>query len=170
MLYRVRKFSPARSARGARNVNGQSEAVAIMTDAPSLPAPAFHLRLPATAMASRTARRVARALAGNVGITGGHLDDVELAVSEACANAVVHGICDPAGTFEVTGWVCGDSIVVCTTDAGAGLGGSQAPGGLGLGLSLIARLSDDVQISVPADGGTQVRMTFSARNAAVRDH
>ena len=47
--------------------------------------------------------------------------------------------------------------------AGIGMSGSQAPGGLGLGLSLIARLSDDVQFSVLVDGGTQVRMTFCAR-------
>ena len=143
-----------------------------MTDASSLPAPTFQLQLPATAMATRTARRVARAFAGQVGITGGHLDDVELAVSEACANAVVHGNPDQAGTFEFTGWVCGDSIVVCTTDAGTGMDGSQTSSGLGLGLSLIARLSDDVQFSAPADGGTQVRMTFFARpaDAVVRDH
>lgn len=87
-------------------------------------------------------------------------------------NAVVHGNPDQSGTFELTDWVCGDSIVVCTTDAGTGMGGSQTSSGLGLGLPLIARLSDDVQFSVPADGGTQVRMTFFARpaDAVVRDH
>ena len=113
-------------------------------------------------MATRTARRVARAFAGRVGISGGRLDDVELAVAEACANAVVHGIPDGAGTFEVTGWVSGDSIVVCIIDAGSGIGGSATPGGFGLGLSLIARLSDDVAFSVPAAGGTRVLMTFNA--------
>ena len=70
----------------------------------------------ATAMATRTARRVARAFAGRVGITGRQLDNVELAVAEACANAVVRGITDRAGAFEVTGWVCSGSIVVCTTE------------------------------------------------------
>ena len=36
-------------------------------------------------------------------------------------------------------------------------------GWTGLGLSLIAHLSDDVQFWVPVDGGTQVRITFCAR-------
>ena len=76
-------------------------------------------------------------------------------MSEACSNAVVHGNPDQAGTFELTGLFCGDSIVVCTTDAGTGMDGLQTSSGLGLGLSLIARLSDDVQSSAPADGGTQ---------------
>ncbi len=133
-----------------------------MSSASPFPTPMFHLQLPATALATRTARRVARTFAGRVGISGGRLDDVELVVAEACANAVVHGIADGAGTFEVAGWVRGDSIVICTTDAGSGIGGSPTPGGLGLGLSLIARLSDDVEFTAPVDGGTRVLMTFNA--------
>jgi hypothetical protein len=63
-----------------------------------------------------------------------------------------------------------DSILVCTR-RGSRKGGSPAPG-LGLGVSPIARLSDDVEGSVPADGGTRVRMTspYPRRRAVVRDH
>ena len=120
----------------------------------------FHLCLPATPLSARAARRTARGFAVRAGITGRRLDEIELAVAESCANAVVHGLPDGSGTFDVTGYLSGDTMTVCTTDPGAGIGGSLGPGGLGLGLPLIAALSDELRFEVPDAGGTQVRMTF----------
>ena len=50
--------------------------------------------------------------AARVGICGERLDEIELALAEACVNAVVHGLPDGEGTFEVTGILCGDTIIV----------------------------------------------------------
>ena len=46
-------------------------------------------------------------------------------------------------------------------DDGCGLEPRDRPPGLGLGLGLIAQLSDHLAIAPRANGGTEVRMRFS---------
>ena len=126
----------------------------------------------------RTARLVATAVARRSGVDEALLDEVRLAVGEACARAVeahrLHcpaepvriALTDSAGRFEVevtdTGGAGGDRAVTADGIAAA----VAEPGGSprlehGLGLAMIAGLADDVQIS-ESPGGVSIRMSWPA--------
>ena len=109
----------------------------------------------------RTARLVATAVARRSGVQEALLDEVRLAVGEACSRAVeahrAHCPTEPvrlaltelAGRFEVE--------VTDTSMAGGGDGTAAYPPGFGI--AVIAGLADDVQISeTPA--GTSIRMSW----------
>ena len=84
--------------------------------------------------------------------------DVRLAVSEACANAVIHAYPggDP-GAFQVSADVRPDALVVTVRDFGCGL--PVRPSTEGLGVALIRELADAVECS-DADPGVAVRLEF----------
>ena len=111
----------------------------------------------------RTARLVAAAVARRSGVDESLLDEVRLAVGEACSRAVeehrLHCPTEPvrlaltelAGRFEVE--------VTDTSMAGGGGGDGAAAYPPGFGIAVIAGLADDVQISeTPA--GTSIRMSW----------
>jgi serine/threonine-protein kinase RsbW len=106
----------------------------------------------------RTARLVAAAVARRSGVDESLLDEVRLAVGEACSRAVeehrLHCPTEPvrlaltemAGRFEVE----------VTDTSMPGGGGAYPPG---FGIAVIAGLADDVQISETA-AGTSIRMSW----------
>ncbi len=111
----------------------------------------------------RTARLVAAAVARRSGVDESLLDEVRLAVGEACSRAVeehrLHCPTEPvrlalteeAGRFEVE--VTDTSL----RPAGPGTGRAVVPGGFGI--AVIAGLADDVQIS-ETSAGTSIRMSW----------
>jgi anti-sigma regulatory factor (Ser/Thr protein kinase) len=135
----------------------------------------------------RTARLVATAVARRSGVEEALLDEVRLAVGEACSRAVeAHrrhcpaepvriALTDSAGRFEVSVTDTGDPGAGANGDgitaAGAGSAASgpvadPAPLGAGpaLGLAVIQGLADDVEISETEDGVT-IRMSWPAGGA-----
>jgi len=135
----------------------------------------------------RTARLVATAVARRSGVEEALLDEVRLAVGEACSRAVeAHrrhcpaepvriALTDSAGRFEVSVTDTGDPGAGANGDgstaAGAGSAASgpvpdPAPLGAGpaLGLAVIQGLADDVEISETEDGVT-IRMSWPASGA-----
>src|ERR1700712_5086521 len=118
----------------------------------------------------RTARLVAPAVARRSGGDEALLDEVRLAVGEACSRAVeAHrrhcpaepvriALTDSAGRFEVSVTDTGDSSAAAN-GGGTGAAAEPAPLGAGpaLGLAVIQGLADDVQISETAEGVT-IRM------------
>src|SRR6266571_4827007 len=127
----------------------------------------------------RTARLVATAVARRSGVDEALLDEVRLAVGEACSRAVeAHrrycpaepvriALTDAAGRFEVevtdTGAAGGSDLAGI---AARGASAAAEPGGSpgfehGLGLAVIAGLADDVQISETA-AGVSIRMSWPA--------
>jgi serine/threonine-protein kinase RsbW len=89
-------------------------------------------------------------------------ENVRLAVSEAVANAVIHGYRDsPIGDVTVEAEAVGSRVRVVVRDAGCGMSPRRDSPGAGFGLPLIAKLSDSVSVS-PGHGGrgTELRMTF----------
>ncbi len=135
----------------------------------------------------RTARLVATAVARRSGVAESLLDEVRLAVGEACSRAVeahqLHcptepvriSLTDQAGRFEIevinTSPALGppesanagpESRPRPGTDPVKSAGGADDAGALvpqGFSLAVIAGLADDVQISETA-GGTSVRMSW----------
>jgi anti-sigma regulatory factor (Ser/Thr protein kinase) len=84
--------------------------------------------------------------------------DVRLAVSEACANAVMHAYPEEEpGEILVTAGVVSDALVVTVRDYGRGLPARRPP--TGIGVTLIRALADAVE-AVDAEPGVAVRMEF----------
>lgn len=89
------------------------------------------------------------------------LESVRLAVSEAVSNVVVHGYRDsPAGRFTVVVESWPDELKVIVRDDGCGMQPRTDSPGAGLGLPLIAQLSQSFSLTAPPDGGTELCMTF----------
>jgi serine/threonine-protein kinase RsbW len=95
------------------------------------------------------------------------LSDVRLAVTEACANVVVHAYPDGhEGPMEVVASMHDSRLTVLVRDWGRGIRPRPDSPGLGLGLSLIAALAEQVQLGHTDEEHTEVRMTFALSDSA----
>jgi serine/threonine-protein kinase RsbW len=127
----------------------------------------------------RTARLVATAVARRSGVDESLLDEVRLAVGEACSRAVAGhqrycptepvrlALTDGAGRFEVevTDTCATGRAESATTDApGRDHDGAGAGLPAGLGIAMIEGLADEVHISETA-AGTSLRMSWPAAGA-----
>jgi serine/threonine-protein kinase RsbW len=93
------------------------------------------------------------------GVASDLVADVALAVSEAVTNAVKYANAAGAdGVVELCAAREEDWLEVTVRDRGEGFGKGSVDG-LGLGLSIIARLAGDLRIVQEGDG-TEVRMRF----------
>lgn len=119
----------------------------------------------------RTARLIATAVARRVGLAESLLDEIRLAVGEACSRAVeAHRrycpadpvrleLSDDNGRFEVT--------VTDRASDGDGRDGGGSDGEIGdilpanVGLAVIAGLADDVEVATSGDG-LRIRMSWPA--------
>jgi anti-sigma regulatory factor (Ser/Thr protein kinase) len=89
--------------------------------------------------------------------------DVALAVSEAVTNVVLHAYRDGAnGDVRVVACAEPQRLVVVVRDYGCGMRPHPSSPGLGLGLSVIGRLTTEMNIERPDDGGgIRLRMHFA---------
>jgi anti-sigma regulatory factor (Ser/Thr protein kinase) len=128
-----------------------------------LPAAEFARRVPAVASQIGGIRRAVLALADARGAGKTAQADIALAVSEACANVVMHAyLGDPEpGPLTAEAYHDKGELVVVITDEGRGMVPRPDSPGLGLGLPLITRLTERVEIGDYAPTGTEVRMTFA---------
>jgi serine/threonine-protein kinase RsbW len=116
----------------------------------------------------RTARLIATAVARRSGVSESLLDEVRLAVGEACSRAVeAHqancptepvrvALTDDAGRFEIEVTNSGNVTTMRAKTASPGESVLVPPG---FSLAVIAGLADDVQIS-DTPTGTSVRMSW----------
>lgn len=132
--------------------------------------PEVRLSMPARAEGVGVVRQALAGMADALAIDPAVLADMKMAVTEACTNVVVHAYAAADGTgaqavddgtLEVELLADEAALTVAVRDHGSGL---EAPGGkpaLGLGLPLIAALSDEFEVRDAGDGGgTEVRMRF----------
>ncbi len=106
------------------------------------------------------ARRSVGEFAAAAGADRHQVDAVRLAVSEAMTNAVLHAYSAEPGHVYVTAAVVPGEFWVLIADEGRGLEPRANRPGLGLGLALIAQVSDELAIVPRAGGGLEVRMRF----------
>ncbi|HVE62972.1 MAG TPA: ATP-binding protein [Mycobacteriales bacterium] len=134
--------------------------------------PTVELRFSAVPAHVRTARLIASTVGRRSGLDESLVDEVRLAVGEACARAVgvqqAHGVteevvvtfADDEGTFAVTvadhGQAEAEADLADLIDAAAGLDGTLP---IGFGLAVIAGLVDDLEVTSNGDG-TVVRMCW----------
>src|SRR5262245_63030770 len=88
------------------------------------------------------------------------LSDLKLALTEACTNSVVHAYADHDGPLEVEAYVHDHHLVLVVRDEGHGIVPRTDSPGLGLGLPLIATLTESLELGTGRDEETEVRMVF----------
>ena len=117
--------------------------------------------IPADPSAPSAARKAVKDFLGSNGADPGALADVLLAVSEAVTNCVVHAYRgQPGGTVDLEARRTGDRLLLSVTDDGTGMSPRVDSPGLGLGLPLVGRIAERVDITAQAGGGTVVSMSF----------
>jgi serine/threonine-protein kinase RsbW len=89
------------------------------------------------------------------------LADILLAVSEVVTNCVVHAYRNTSGEVAMEAHHRGDTLLLSVADTGGGMAPRHDSPGLGLGLPLVGRVAERVDIIAPSGGGTQVRMRFA---------
>jgi anti-sigma regulatory factor (Ser/Thr protein kinase) len=116
--------------------------------------------LPTTVAAARAA---AVEFAGAVGAGPAAMAAIKLAVSEAVTNTVLHAYrgLEAPGPVELVAGCDRECIEIAITDQGIGMVPRTDSPGSGLGLPLIAQMTDTFEIEHGELGGTRVRMRFS---------
>jgi serine/threonine-protein kinase RsbW len=120
------------------------------------------LTLPARPENVSVIRHVLGAFAEALRLPDELVEDLRLAVTEACTNVVRHAYApDARGPVEICIWPSDEVVSVVVSDRGRGIGTSSDTNGPGLGLPLIAAIADDVELQNVPGGGSRVAMTFA---------
>jgi len=138
------------------------------------------LRLPNRPEFVAVARLAVSAIACRLQFDVEAIEDIKVAVGEACNNAIEHG-CPASTGSEMIVMRCDleeDAVVLTVRDSGDGFEPStatrQRPSGTitlserGLGMLLIESLMDEVDFSSSPGDGTQVRMVKRLRTTEER--
>jgi serine/threonine-protein kinase RsbW len=124
----------------------------------------LHRTIPARAEELGPLREAVREYARTVGVCDP--SGLELAVSEAVSNAIVHAYVDEPDTGEVEIHAEpvdeGHGLMLTVVDHGRGLVPRSDSPGIGAGLPMLASLANRFEICDCPDGGTQVCMVFAA--------
>jgi anti-sigma regulatory factor (Ser/Thr protein kinase) len=125
-------------------------------------AAALHEQLPARPQSIGRLRQAVAEFAGDGGASAGQCATIALAVSEALTNVVVHAYIgyDQPGAMAVDAQLDAPWLQVVVCDEGRGLRPRLDSPGSGLGIPLIARLTEQLDIT-DAIPGTRVHMTFA---------
>ena len=137
-------------------------------EAPAAVPPEVLLTMPARPEGVGVVRQALAGMADALAFDAAVLSDMKMAVTEACTNVVVHAYDEDSGQLEVQMLAGEEDLTIVVRDHGSGIAPKPArtePPALGLGLPLIAALSDAFELRGNAGTGTEVRMTF----AYVRD-
>jgi serine/threonine-protein kinase RsbW len=127
------------------------------------------LCLPRDSSSVRITRHVAACALAAVDADPRCLADIELALSEACANVVHHAAA--GDEYEVHVIIEDDTCTVTVTDEGVGFGPPEAHAAAmppadsprGRGIALMTALVDDVRFEREPNGGTTVRLFKTVR-------
>jgi len=120
------------------------------------------LTLPARPENVSVIRHVLGAFAEALRLPDDLVEDLRLAVTEACTNVVRHAYpSDQTGPVEISIQPLEEHVSVIVSDHGRGIGTSSDTTGPGLGLPLIAAIADVVELQPVPGGGSRVAMTFS---------
>ncbi len=123
------------------------------------------LRIPAKAEYVAVARLAVAAVASRLRFSVDEIEDIKLAIAEACTNCIAHG--SATDQIEITSEVGTDEMRVSVRDRGVGqrIEAVEKDGGLAegkrteeLGVFLIRALMDDVTYRADAREGTELVM------------
>jgi serine/threonine-protein kinase RsbW len=132
-------------------------------------APEVRLTMPARAEGVGVVRQALAGMADALAYDAAIVADMKMAVTEACTNVVVHAYDGEEGTLEVEMLADDATLTIVVRDWGTGIQPRpqrrDAPA-LGLGLPLIAALSDSFELRGSTNTGAEVRMTFISDRSA----
>ena len=121
----------------------------------------YERALPAVPVAVGWIRRELDGVLDGLGVTRARRHDVSLVLTEAAANVVVHAYQGPGpGLLYTMALLSCTGLRVEVFDSGQGMVAAAPSQGLGVGLALMARLADGLEISTNDAGGMQVSATF----------
>jgi serine/threonine-protein kinase RsbW len=130
--------------------------------------PELHLVLPAAPENVIIVRQAVAGLGEALGLQAQRVDDLKAVVTEACNNVVIHAYDGEPGPLEVSAVSGDEEVAVVIQDHGRGFTPrADQPGeaSLGIGLPLIASLSDSFEIRGGAGEGTRTTVRFAYRPA-----
>jgi serine/threonine-protein kinase RsbW len=122
----------------------------------------LRLTLPATAENVIVARQAVAGVGEALDLSGSRIADLKTVVSEACNNVVLHAYEGEPGPLEVVAEPRSGELEVQVSDQGKGFRprANDGDSSLGLGLPLIAALSDSFEISGGAGHGSRTTIRF----------
>jgi serine/threonine-protein kinase RsbW len=131
--------------------------------------PTVNIQIPAQADFVGVVRLAVSGIASRMNFSIDEIEDIKVAVSEACTNAVQHAYGGGAGTIDIAFTLHSEKLEVVVKDSGKGFdpanavsakqdGANDALFGLGLGLTFIRTLMDFSEIESIPGRGTVVRM------------
>lgn len=127
-----------------------------------------HLSLPARPENVAVVRHVMGAFGTAYDIPTDTMEDVRLAVTEACTNVVRHAYGDAGGVIDVHVRPLPDRLEVTVADTGRGIAPSTDREGPGFGLPMIATLADDLEIDRTVHAGSRIAMSFNRARVPVQ--
>jgi anti-sigma regulatory factor (Ser/Thr protein kinase) len=127
--------------------------------------PTVSLKIPARAENVAVVRQTLNDLADSMRLENGVLTNVKVAVTEACANVVVHAYDNTLGDMELEIVPHDSALTVVVRDEGKGFRPRVSiadNASWRLGMPLIASLTDALEVGHGPHGrGTEVRMRFT---------
>jgi serine/threonine-protein kinase RsbW len=122
----------------------------------------LRLTLPATAENVMVVRQAVAGLGEALSLSGSRIADLKTVVTEACNNVVLHAYDDEPGPLKVTAEPGDGQLEIQVADEGHGFRprANEGDASLGLGLPLIAALSDSFEISGGAGQGSRTTIRF----------
>jgi serine/threonine-protein kinase RsbW len=122
----------------------------------------LRLTLPATAENVIVVRQALAGLGEALGLSAPRIADLKTVIGEACNNVVLHAYEGEPGPLEVTAEPGSSELEVQVADRGMGFRprANQGDESLGLGLPLIAALSDSFEISGGPGQGSRTTIRF----------
>jgi serine/threonine-protein kinase RsbW len=116
---------------------------------------------PSDAFSIPLVRHAVTEYARSAGAHGEQLEAIRLAVSEAVTNVVLYAYPWRVGHIYVTVRLAEGELWVLIADNGCGMHAGCESEGLGLGLAVIASVTDGFSIVERSSGGTELRLRFS---------
>jgi serine/threonine-protein kinase RsbW len=118
-------------------------------------------KYPATPASVPDARNAAAVCLRRLGVEESVARAVAMAVTEACSNVVLHAYREQDEPGNLTILIeKDDGICVTVSDDGLGMVPRLDSPGIGMGLPLISRLADDLELRSGRRGGSEVSMRF----------
>jgi anti-sigma regulatory factor (Ser/Thr protein kinase) len=132
--------------------------------------PNVRLSLAGTAENVVLVRGMLSGVAEATALGGSDLNDIRIAVTEACNNVVMHAYEGEQGPLEVDVCIAQDTLGVLVRDRGSGIQTQPDAADAtttGIGLHVIRTLTRKVELEDASGGGTEVRMEFAAPGVRV---
>jgi anti-sigma regulatory factor (Ser/Thr protein kinase) len=130
---------------------------------PAIAGSDVRLSLPARPDSLGVIRHVLGAFAEALRLPPDLIEDIRLAVTEACTNVVRHAYDGEDGPIDVVVRPSRDRLEIVISDRGRGMAPSPDIEGPGLGLPLIAALADSVELQETSVAGSRLKMAFECR-------